>query len=77
MISIKYQDIVNDISGQKDQLNQYLENLVRDLVKLERWHRTMQAFFFFRKLKSETVEIHNKHSFVLTKEQFETVGVCL
>lgn len=46
MISIKYEDIVNDISGQKDQLKQYLENLVIDLVKLEeRWHRIMQAFF--------------------------------
>lgn len=30
----------------------------------------MQAFF--EKLKSDLVENHNKHSFVLTKEQFET-----
>lgn len=73
IISIKYQDIVKDISSQKDQLNQYSENLMRDLVKLEGdWNRKMQTFF--EKLKSDIVKNHNKHSFVLTKEQFETTS---
>lgn len=71
IISIKYQDIVNDILSQKDRLNKYSEKLMRDLVKLEEGlHRKMQAFF--EKLKSDLVENHNKHSFLLTKEQFET-----
>lgn len=71
IISIKYQDIVNDILSQKNRLNKYSKKLMRDLVKLEEGlHRKMQAFF--EKLKSDLVENHNKHSFVLTKEQFET-----
>lgn len=57
------------------------ESIFGEFGKRSRKIRTLAqnnaSIFFFRKLKSETVEIHNKHSFVLTKEQFETVGVCL
>lgn len=73
IVSIKYKDIVNDISGQKDKLYQYSENLTRELVKLEeRWHRKIQKLF--ENLKSDIDQIQNKHNFVLTKEQIETTS---
>lgn len=42
IISIKYQDIVDDFMGQEDKLKTYSENLKKDLVKLEEcWHREL------------------------------------
>lgn len=73
IISIKYQDIVDDFMGQKDKLNTYSENLKKDLVKLEEcWHRELQTLF--EKQKSDVDKIKQNNSSVLYKEQVETIS---
>lgn len=73
VIFIKYKDIVNDCTGQTDELCIYTKKLTKDLVKLEEiWHREIQALF--EKLKSDVDKIQNKHSSVLDKEKFETTS---
>lgn len=76
IIFIKYQDIVDDCTGQTNELCTYTKKLTKDLVKLEDiWHRDIQTLF--KKLKSDVNKIQKKHCTVLDKGKFETTSKVL
>nr|XP_034333099.1 uncharacterized protein LOC117691318 [Crassostrea gigas] len=73
IISKKYQDIVDDFIGQKEELKTYSSNLTKDLVKLEEiCQRDIKTLF--EKLRSDVDKIHKKHSSVLNKEEVKTTS---